>query len=237
MNYLDISVKLDEETTSSAISYVPGRIGVVGGQLRVETETGKYYSFEEFEKMVNSNMNKLMRESANNLQIVKKRKLVDSLRKKIVRANLSEQQFKSVFPKAVSFDLKGDSLVSEHTLDGDFKSLLKKMPDDLGELDIIEHRIEKGKDFSEYLNEKTSTLYKVALVAPVEGINITYIGELGVVGDVFETISISDAEIVNEVSKMGYKVRGNTIASSGKRFSVDFYRDLYDLIINIDNKE
>jgi len=232
--YNDAKKLTQEMTTSADIAFEP-QMGV-GVPTKAEKDLLKDKSKKlnkDLEKSILSPRQKKIKEDFDKRIPALKAKIIEDLTNLIKNSNLSAGAFATTFPRH-SKDITGNTaLIKYQSMPQDEAKLRTLLPDDVGELELIDTAIEEKRSIRGYEPFGVArNLFGARIVAREYGVNIMYEGMLDTNFTQKEYLYVGDFDIVEKAASDigGVTASRRFLYPVGGTFRPDFYRQLKSLI-------
>lgn len=220
-----------EETTSGDIAFAPGT-------LKEPSEEDKKLLKDKSVQM-NKRQKGLKEEFDERVPALKK-KIVMDIHGAIAGGKLNPNSFVKVFIRN-NRDITGNkAIIKYQSIEKDEDSVKRGLPDDVGELELIDAAIEERtslKGFDPF--DAFEFLFGARVIAREYAVKIMYEGYMDMSFVQAETLYVDDIDIVSEAASKigGVKASKKMLFPIGGTFRPDFFRQLKDLIITGGKKD
>lgn len=223
--------EVEEETTSGDIAFAPGTV-------KEPSEEDKELLKDKSVQM-NKRQKGLKEEFDARVPVLKK-KIVMDIHGAIIGGRLNPDTFIKVFVRN-SRDITGNkAIIKYQNIERDEDSVKRGLPEDVGELELIESAIEGRtslKGFDPF--DAFEFLFGARIIAREYATKMMYEGYMDMNFVQAETLYVDDIDIVSEAASKigGVKASKKMLFPIGGTFVPDFFRQLKDLIITGGKKD
>jgi len=235
--------KLREETDSGDIAYARGEV-----RPNVTPEEKDFLKDTSVDQNKKAERNALkgrrkrrqqeMKEEIDNKMPEVKKQIVGALKDAIRRSRLSVNHFIAVFKGGRARDLTpGSVLIPLYKQNAGFSQLMRKLPDDIGELELTLNAAKDERPLAGYEPfDGYANLFGATIAATLVGTAIIYEGYEDMNFSESEKLIINDVHVLDRLEKAlsGVKVSGKTIYPQQGIFTSVFYRELRDVLLSND---
>ena len=225
--------KLREVTTSDAIAYAPGRM-VAGDPKAMDKAVAKVKRFREklFDAKLNEDASAELAQVHRSI-VLEFSKLINS---SPLVANMSE--FIRLFH--VKRNLTGIDVMLRPNSKADLDNLLKGLPTELGECQLILSKLRARKsDFNfDYLN-LFDYIYGCKLSASIYGFVFFYEGYIDRKFNIYDAILVEDKDLLSEINKSmaEIKVEGSRVTSNSGVLTNFIIREIFEVMDQLDEEQ
>jgi hypothetical protein len=235
--------KMREETTSGDIAYTRGEVRTSvtpeekdflkdkSGRRNKETLRGQMARLRKRRQEVKEDIDNKIPEL--------KAQIIKDIQDAVKRSRISVNYFVSVFRGGRARDLTPGSVAVKFYKQSDSLSELEaKLPDDIGELELLSNAVKEQRPLAGYAPfDEYYHLFGATIAAVIVGAAVIYEGYKDLNFTESEKLTINDPAKADLISKSisSAKVSGKTIYPLGGVFTVEFYKELRDILLS-DNK-
>jgi ribosome-binding factor A len=229
---------VNEDTTSDALAFVPGVVGgAVPGQQDaediVDNDVDPLTIVNKKKKM------KDMKEDVDRRAGLVKQEIVAELDDIVAGRKINDAEFISTF--TVTKDLtQATVLITPFTTKSAPDKLMKQLPEDIGQLELILSALMDGGEIAQYdAFADVTALYGVRVQSVTNGTQLVYEGMVDRVGIESESILVDNQDVLDEVKSRfnGVKVVNKVLFPVSGVFVKGFMKKLKDIIEDVEDKK
>lgn len=236
--YVEFKRPVNEITTSDGLAFAPGVVGTPSPSQKAAEDVAD----DDVDPIELANRKKkmqLMKEDVDRRIVQRKDEIVQAIDDIVSARKIGDASFIAEFP--ITQDVSPQTVVlTPFNVKTGARDLKDKLPDMIGQLDLILSAIETGGEIGQFdVFEGKTALYGGRMVAEYKGVTLTYEGFVERKDVETETVSISSKDVVDAVSEKfsGLKIVETVIFPVGGLFAKGFMGKLKSVIEDVTSKK